>query len=257
MPMTVLEAENLTVTYQNSPVLTEITFFVEKGDYLGIVGPNGSGKTTLIRCGLGLVPAALGVIRLFGVSSDRFTQWSRVGYVPQVAEDTHMGFPATAGEVVATGLLSTKSFPRRYTKRDGAAVDRVMELLGIPDLRNKMISRLSGGQRQRVFLARALIAGPELLLLDEPSAALDPGTRERFYEILGELSRKEHKTIVIITHDTGTIGKYAQKMLYLDRKVVFFGTFKEFCGSESMTRYFGEHAQHVICHQHKGCAFVR
>lgn len=255
--MKVLEAENLTVTYQNAPVLTEITFSVEKGDYLGIVGPNGSGKTTLVRCGLGLVPAASGMIRLFGVPSARFTQWSRIGYVPQVAEDTHRGFPATAGEIVATGLLSTKPFPRRYTRSDGERVARVMDILGILDLREKMISRLSGGQRQRVFLARALISGPELLLLDEPSAALDPGTRERFYDILGELSQKENKTIVIVTHDVANIGNYAQKMLYLDRKMVFFGTFKDFCASESMTHYFGEHAQHLICHQHKGCAFAR
>ena len=255
--MKVLEAEDLWVRYQNLPVLTEISFGVEKGDYLGIVGPNGSGKTTLIRCSLGLVPPAAGTIRLFGEPVDRFAQWSKVGYVPQVAEGTHMGFPATAEEIVATGLLSTKSFPRRYTKSDGHAVDKVMELLDIENLKGKMISRLSGGQRQRVFLARALIAGPELLLLDEPSAALDPTTRERFYEILENLNRKENKTIIIITHDMGTIGRYAKKMLYLDRKVVFFGTFKEFCGSQSMTRYFGEHAQHMICHQHQGFTLDR
>lgn len=255
--MKVLESEDLYVTYQNSPVLTGISFSVEQGDYLGIVGPNGSGKTTLIRCGLGLVPPSSGSIRLFGVSTDRFQEWSRIGYVPQVAEGTHMGFPATAEEIVATGLLAVKSFPKRFTKGDSDAVRAVMRLLDIEDLRGKMISRLSGGQRQRVFLARALIAGPDLLLLDEPTAALDPTTRERFYETLADLNRREGKTIVLITHDTGTIGKYAAKMLYLDRKVVFFGTFQDFCRSEPMTQYFGEHAQHVICHQHKGCTLVR
>lgn len=255
--MNALEVTDLTVTHQDVEVLSRVSFQVAAGDYVGIVGPNGSGKTTLVRCALGFVPAASGTVRLFDVENHRFTDWSKIGYVPQVFDGVHRGFPATVKEIVASGLLSCKRFPKRFSRRDGERVDEVLALLGIQDLRNKMIERLSGGQRQRVFLARALAAGPELLFLDEPTVALDPSTRERFYETIGDLNQRGGRTIIIITHDSGTIGKYAAKLLYLDRSVVFFGSFEQFCRSDRMTDYFGEHAQHMMCHQHKGKCLVR
>lgn len=256
MSMKVLEVVDLSVLYQDVEVLSRVSFDVMAGDYLGIVGPNGSGKTTLVRCCLGLVEAVSGQIRLFGTERGQFSEWYRIGYVPQAFEGAHRGFPATVGEVVASGLLSRKRFPKRLGRPDGEKVDEVLEILGIQDLKKKMIERLSGGQRQRVFLARALASDPEVLFLDEPTVALDPSTRERFYETLDGFNHRDGKTIVIITHDSGTIGEYASKLLYLDRSVVFFGDFGQFCRSERMTDYFGEHAQHMICHQHKGSCIV-
>jgi zinc transport system ATP-binding protein len=249
--MKVLEAEDLSVKYQDAEVLTGVTFSTSSGDFLGIVGPNGSGKTTLVRCILNLVPAAAGSVRLFGTANDRFDEWSRIGYVPQVSDGRKRGFPATVGEIVATGLLSRKRFPRRLTRKDCQTVDETLELLAIQDLKGRMIDRLSGGQRQRVFLARALVGEPELLLLDEPTAALDPSMRDQFYETLIAFSRRGG-TVIIVTHDSGSIGRYAATLLYLDRRVIFFGSFQQFCRSERMTDYFGEHAQHLICHQHEG-----
>jgi len=113
-----------------------------------------------------------------------------------------------------------------------------------------MIGELSGGQQQRVFLARAIVHEPELLILDEPTAALDPETRERFFAMIQELNGKKGVTIILVTHDIGNIGKYASKLLYLDKKIIFYGSFNDFCLSDEMMGYFGAYSQHVICHRH-------
>ena len=111
-----------------------------------------------------------------------------------------------------------------------------------------MIGMLSGGQQQRALLARAMVSQPDVLILDEPTVALDPETRSRFYETIKGLN-SAGTTILLITHDSAVVGQYATKFLYLDRSVIFFGNFGEFCHSGDMAKYFGEQ-QHLICHQH-------
>jgi zinc transport system ATP-binding protein len=153
-------------------------------------------------------------------------------------------------EIVSLGLLSTKSYPRRITKSDDKVISSALELLGIHDIRNELIGELSGGQQQRALIARALVSEPELIILDEPTTALDPEVRERFFAILKDLNEKKLVTLIIITHDIGTIGKYASQLLYLDKKIIFYGGFDDFCASSEMANYFGEYSQHVICHRH-------
>src|SRR6185369_9546820 len=146
---------------------------------------------------------------------------------------------ASVAETVALGLLSLKRFPRRLTRHDRERVDAILETLGVFDLRGKLIGELSGGQQQRVLLARALVNEPELLILDEPTAALDPETRERFYQQIAEINRSRGVTVLLVTHDTGAIGLHETKMLYLDKLVIFYGSFEEFCCSEDMSTIFG------------------
>ena len=110
--------------------------------------------------------------------------------------------------------------------------------------------QLSGGQKQRVMIAMGLSCNPKMLIADEPTTALDPETRDRFYTLLQTLNKEEGTTVILVTHDTWSIGKYATRFLYLDKKVVFDGTFEEFCRSPEMTAFFGEHVQHQICHRH-------
>jgi zinc transport system ATP-binding protein len=130
------------------------------------------------------------------------------------------------------------------------AIDAALELLGIVPLKKRLIGGLSGGQQQRVLLARAMVNRPELLILDEPTTALDPETREQFYALLERINRSEGTTVLLVTHDTWSIGKYANRFLYVDKKIIFDGSFDDFCHSEEMTAFFGEHAQHLICHRH-------
>jgi zinc transport system ATP-binding protein len=245
-----LSVRDLTVLYQTSIVLERVRFDIASGEYVGIVGPNGSGKTTLIKAILGLVELAEGDVRLFGESLSGFSRWDRVGYLPQMTTLPLQRFPATVAEVVSMGLLARKTFPKRLSKADEEAVDRALSLVGVSSLRSRFIGRLSGGQRQRVFLARALVSEPELLVLDEPVTALDPDGREQFYQTVERLNRQLGTSVLLVSHDSATIGKYASKILYLDRKVVFFGAFGEFCGSEEVTRYLGGAFQHLVCRQH-------
>ena len=247
--MTPLEVEKLCVTYQGAEVLSQIDLKVDAGDYIGIVGPNGSGKTTLVRAVLGLVPLAAGRVVLFGKDQQEFKDWKKVGYLPQRITHLDQRFPANVDEVVAAGLIASRPYPKEMTSSDRDRVADTLNDLGIAELRTRMIGRLSGGQQQRVLLARALVHAPELLFLDEPTTALDPGTREMFYALLQKINKTQKTTILFVSHDPVTMGKYASKLLYLDKRVVFFGTFDDFCHSPDMTRYFGE-GQHLICHRH-------
>lgn len=225
-------------------VLRNISFRVHPGDYVGIVGPNGSGKSTLIKTILGLVDSSAGSVQLFGTQQGAFNDWSRVGYLPQRLRFFNPNFPGTVGEIVRLGLLAAKD------GKNVAAVDRALETMGIADLKNRLIGDLSGGQQQRVLLARAMVNSPELLILDEPTTALDPETREYFYSLLENINRNQGTTVLLVTHDTWSIGKYANRFIYVDKKIVFDGSFDDFCRSEEMTAFFGEHAQHLICHRH-------
>jgi len=236
--------------YNSTEILTNISFHLNVGDYLGIVGPNGSGKSTLIKLTLGLLQPSKGNIELFGNDMADFADWHKVGYLPQKLNSFNPHFPATVREIVALGLLSAKRFPRRITKNDENAINNALGLVDILDIKNKLIGELSGGQQQRALIARALVNEPELLILDEPTTALDPETREKFFGTLKDLNEQKKVTLIIITHDIGTIGKYASRLLYLDKQVVFCGGFDDFCESNEMSNYFGEYSQHVICHRH-------
>jgi zinc transport system ATP-binding protein len=246
----VVSIEDLSFRYNGVEVLSHVNFRMAPGDYVGLVGPNGSGKTTLIKIILGLVRPSRGNITLFGQSPQRLGEWRRVGYVAQKLSSSNPWFPATVREIVATGLLSKKRFPKRMSGDDTDAIQRVLGEMEVLDLAEKRLSELSGGQHQRVMVARALVSRPELLILDEPTTALDPESRERFFNLLQRLNREEEVSILLITHDLGTIGNYATKLLYLDKEVIFYGDFDEFCHSAEMTRYFGEFSQHLICHRH-------
>lgn len=250
MPVNILSVKDLHFHYNSVDVLNNISFTVHAGDYIGLVGPNGSGKTTLIRIILGLLKPDKGHLTLFGEDSRTFSGWGRIGYLPQKLSAMNPRFPATVAEVVAMGLLSRKGFPRYMNRSDSIAVDTALDLLDIMDLKKKPIGELSGGQQQRTLVARAIVNNPEFLILDEPTSALDPETRERFFNLLKNINSERRVTIIIVTHDIGTIGRYSSKLLYVDKRIIFYGNFKNFCESSEITQFFGEHAQHIICHRH-------
>ena len=200
--MTILEARGLCVSYDSTEVLSDVSLKLSAGDYLGIVGPNGCGKSTLIKALLGLIPVDRGEIALFGTQASDFRQWQRIGFLPQRLRTLATHFPATVFEVVALGLLGGKRFPKRLTAGDRQRVAEVCAQMGIDDLAGRLVSELSGGQQQRVLLARALVNEPELLILDEPTTALDPETRESFYALLRTINRERQTAVVMVTHDT-------------------------------------------------------
>ncbi len=246
-----IDIENLSVRYGATEALQNVSCKIEKGDFVGLVGPNGGGKTTLAKTILGLLPAHSGKISLFSQAIGVFGDFKKIGYLPQKHTGINPLFPASVEEVILLGMLSVKKWPKKINQDDWRKVDALLQSLGIADLKGKLIFELSGGQQQKVLLARALASNPELLILDEPSTALDPDSREQFFTQLKKLNSQKKTTIILITHDTGYVGKYANKLLYVDRKLVFFGKISDFCPSGEIATCFEKSDQHIIWHQHK------
>ncbi len=248
--MSVVDFKKVTYIASGKAVLDNISFTVSEGNFVGIVGQNGSGKTTLIKTLLGLFKQASGEVKLFGVDPVRFKDWRKVGYIPQKVITGDNRFPLTVSEAVGLGLLSGMKNPKTLNSAGRAKVLATLKALDITEIAEKLVGRLSGGQQQRVMLARALVNDPELLVLDEPTAALDVSAGEAFMKLIRDLNEKRKVTVLLVTHDIANIGKYADKMLYIDNKMVFYGTFGDFCISPDAALYFGKYAQHIICHRH-------
>ncbi len=238
--MNIISVDNLTFCYNGLEVISDISFSVGKGDYLGIAGPNGSGKSTLIKNILGILQPQKGRVNIFDQPLISFNQWNRIGYLPQRVNSLNQHFPGTVEEIVQLGMK----------KKNPVDLKRALKMMGIAHLAARLIGELSYGEQQRTMLARTLISQPDLLIFDEPTTALDPETREIFYSLTDEMNRTNGTTIILITHDTSVIGKYARNLLYLDKKIIFSGTFEDFCASPDMTGFFGPISQHMICHQH-------
>ncbi|MBI4496056.1 MAG: metal ABC transporter ATP-binding protein [Deltaproteobacteria bacterium] len=244
-----IQVENVSYRLRGLEVLQDVSLAISRGDFLALIGPNGSGKTTLIRIILGLLPQSSGRVFLMGETPEQFSQWERIGYVPQKATHLDPFFPAAVREVVGMGLLCRKRFPRLLSRRDEAAIDRALDQVGMRELKGRRIGELSSGQQQRVFIARAIVNGPDILFLDEPTAGVDADTQERFYDLLADLNRQRNLTIVLITHDFGIITRHANKVACLNQRLVFHGTHGEFCSSPVVQELLhGEH--HLVCHRH-------
>jgi len=243
-----LEMRRVGFGYNAHPVVEDITFTIGQGDYLWVIGPNGSGKTTLMKLALGILEPGQGEILLLGRPVEVFRRWERVAYVPQTVSRFDPFFPASAMEVAAMGLLSEKTFPRRLNARDKKRVERAFEQVGIAGIMKQRIGELSGGQVQRVYLARALVSKPDIIFLDEPTSAVEPGVREEFFRVIDELNR-QGTAVFLINHDITGMGIKNNKILFINRTQLFFGNGEEFCISPSMGEYFGS-SQHIICHQH-------
>lgn len=240
-----LEVRNLNVSFGRVKALDDVSFSVEENDYLAIVGPNGSGKSSLMKCILGLIESFDG----------SYVYWDDlkredIGYLPQRSPNQDKHFPATVYEIIQTGITN-KKIDRKAMHQ---AILDLSKNLGIEELLNQKIGTLSGGQSQRVFLARALIHKPKLLIMDEPTSALDPTFRDEFYQLIKQLHDEEGVAIVLISHDLNSVNQYAKNLLYLDQKVVYFGSVQNVCMSEALMHQIGPQATAALCqveyHEH-------
>lgn len=197
----VIELRGVTAAYDGRVALSDVDLTVTRGEVVALLGANGSGKSTLVRTLLGLVPLAAGSVQLFGTPLERFTDWPRIGYVPQrVSAAT--GVPATVREVVASGRLPLMRRLRPASAVDRAAVDRALEVVGLADRQGVSVSTLSGGQQQRVLIARALTCEPELLVLDEPTSGVDLVSQAALADALGVLV-EDGLTVLNVAHELG------------------------------------------------------
>lgn len=216
--MSQIEVKDLSLAYDGEKVLNGISFSVEKGDYLSVVGENGSGKSTLIKALLGIIKPVGGTVD-YNLSDSR-----QLGYLPQTTV-VQRDFPAAVGEVIISGFVSSKGI--FYTKEQKRQVSKIEEKLGISSLHAKCYRELSGGQQQRVLLARALCATGEVLLLDEPVTGLDVEATAEMYGIIESLN-KSGVTVIMVSHDLDAALKYSGKILHLSHNGYFFGSVTDY-----------------------------
>ena len=222
--MSLLEVKNLSLGYEGKTIVNNISFAVNGGNFLSIIGENGTGKTTLVKGLLGLIGRQSGSIDL----SDGVSQ-SHIGYLGQKNSITK-DFPASVYEIVMSGFLNSNPLGLFYTKNQRSEAKALMDRVGISKLKNRTFSELSGGQQQRVLLCRALCATTRLILLDEPVTGLDPIATSEFYSLLTELN-KEGVTVIMVSHDVTSAIKLSSHILYLGKNENFFGTTHEYLHS--------------------------
>ena len=226
--MALITCNNLTLGYNGREIIQNLSFQVDRGNYLCIVGENGSGKSTLMRTILGLQPPMSGQIQ----KGDGL-KGNQIGYLPQQTP-VQKDFPASVWEVVLSGCEGGCGWRPYYTK---AEKDRALEnirSMGLSNLINRCYRELSGGQQQRVLLARALCATDTLLFLDEPVSGLDPKVTEEMYALIEKLNREQGITVIMISHDIQAALRYATHILHIGR-AAFFGTREEYLRSGILT----------------------
>jgi zinc transport system ATP-binding protein len=240
----VLICKNLTLGYDGNRVISDLSFTVNSGEYLFIVGDNGSGKSTLMKTILKLKAPLSGEV----ITGDGQTV-NEIGYLPQQTV-VQKDFPASVKEVVRSGCLSRRGFRPFYSAKEKQSAKDNMVKLGISDIAGRCYRELSGGQQQRVLLARALCATDDtsikqkILLLDEPVSGLDPKASEDMYELIAKLN-KSGTTIIMISHDIQAAIKYASHILHIgDQSALFFGKTSDYLNSEVGYMYKMEVSQH-------------
>ena len=232
-----LEVRGLWTGYGLSPALKDITFQVDTGEVLGVIGPNGSGKTTLMKTILGLVRPWRGEVSVLGKPAH--SQRLLVGYMPQL-EEVDWDFPVTVGDVALMGRYARRGPFRRTTKVDREAASQALQQAGMYELRNNLIGELSGGQRRRALLARALANQPRLLLMDEPMAGLDATAQHSLLDLMDDL-RAQATTIVLSTHDLSCVSAYCRYAACLNQKLIAYGPPSQVLNEEVLSQTFGSH----------------
>ncbi|OGN62509.1 MAG: hypothetical protein A3F09_05500 [Chlamydiae bacterium RIFCSPHIGHO2_12_FULL_49_11] len=233
--MNSVEVENISVAYDDKPVVWNVSFSLPKGAILGIVGPNGAGKSSLIKALVGLVKPQSGSVRFSGKSFEQ--AYKSVAYVGQRAS-VDWNFPITAIEVVLMGAYVQKRWWFSPSVEQKMRSHALLDRLGILPYAHKEIRNLSGGQQQRLFIARALMQKAEVYIFDEPFVGIDSATEEVLVGIFAEL-RKEGKTIIIVHHDLASVQAYFDYLLLLNRRPIAFGPVQEVFTKEALMATYG------------------
>lgn len=245
-----LEIADLTVAYDNKPVLWDIDLEVPKGVLMAIVGPNGAGKTTLIKAIQGLISVAAGRVLIFGKKYRENRKL--VGYVPQRGS-VDWDFPTSVIDVVKMGSYGSLGWIKRPGVEEHKRAQEALEKVGMIDYENRQISKLSGGQQQRVFLARALIQDADIYLMDEPFQGVDATTEKAIVELLKDLSSKG-KTVVVVHHDLQTVGEYFDWVTLLNVRLIASGPVNEVFNTENINHTYGGDVNFLNGNNHKESA---
>lgn len=230
--MPLLTCEHICMNYDNQIAVQDVSFALEAGDYLCVVGENGTGKSTLMKGILGLLPLRSGSLQFDGLNS------REIGYLPQQTV-AQRDFPASVLEVVLSGTLARQNRRPFYSRRSRTLARENLQKLNIAHLAGCSYRDLSGGQQQRVLLARALCATDKLLVLDEPVTGLDPVVTADFYALIHQLNRQQGITVMMVSHDINSAVRYANKILHMDTTVRFFGNVADYLTTDAGKRMLG------------------
>jgi zinc transport system ATP-binding protein len=217
-----VEVRNGSVAIGGRPILRGIDLTVAPGEFVALLGANGSGKSTLVRAITGLLPMASGSVSLFGTAYADFSDWHRIGFVPQ-RSTASSGVPSTVWEVVASGRITRRRPFMPLTRDDRQAITDAIEVVGLADRASVGISQLSGGQQQRVLFARALAGRPDLLVLDEPTAGVDVAHQQALADALRVLKGRG-ATIVLVAHELGPMEPLIDRTVVMrDGRIAYSG----------------------------------
>lgn len=241
--MKVIDVQNLNYKVDSTVILKDISFSVKEGDFLGIIGPNGAGKTILFYCILGLIENYDGKIDVLGSDIRKNPSIrKKIGYVPQ-KRTINNEFPATVEEIVSMATSEKNSFNK---------VQSVLKLVDLFDQRHKRFNQLSGGQQQRLLIAKAIVNDPILLILDEPTNAVDQEQQNKFFNLIDRLNKNNHVTIIWSSHDLDAIAAHSNKIGCMNKQLFFHGTLKDFSENKSLLDTFDEFSMYFHMHSHEG-----
>lgn len=245
----VVSMRDVSLVRDDVAVLESIDLVVKRGEALGIIGPNGGGKTSLLRVMLGLERPTSGEVRLFGQPVASFHEWHRVAYVAQNATHFDPFFPASVAEVVLLGRVSQRGLFRWFGDDDRAAAAWAIEVCGLQGYEDRRVGELSGGEKQRVFMAKALAAKPELLVLDEPTTGVDRESQRRFYALIQQMNVEHGITIVLVSHDLGVVSAHLSRVVCVNRTLFFDGDPSTVDIDEILARLYGGEPR-AVAHAH-------
>lgn len=234
-PCPPVEVHDLTVAYDQKPVLWDIDFELPEGKMTAIVGPNGAGKSTLIKAAMGLITSSSGYTLIYGKPLDK--QRRNVAYVPQ-RESVDWNFPINVMDVVLMGRYPHLRLFQRPSQADRELADEALNQVGMHQYAKRQISQLSGGQQQRVFLARALVQDAGIYLLDEPFAGVDVATEKVIFKKLQDL-RSQSKTVVVIHHDLQSVRDNFDWVMMLNLRMIAFGPVDSTFTDDNLQKTYG------------------
>ncbi|MBU1033216.1 MAG: metal ABC transporter ATP-binding protein [Bacteroidota bacterium] len=235
---TAIEIKNLTVAYDKEKILDNLSFNIGAETITALIGPNGAGKTTLIRAILGLIPIQKGSIKFF--NRDALQKCNHLkghhidcfhpGYVPQ-RYSFDKTFPITVREFLGLALLSGQ---------DASKIDKTLKEVGMLKNKDRLLGQLSGGQVQRVLIAKALVAEPKILFLDEAAFGIDIAGEKTFYELIKHLNKKQGITCILVSHEIDVVFKYADQVICLNKKMICQGVPKKLLTPKTLTEIYGK-----------------
>jgi manganese/zinc/iron transport system ATP- binding protein len=256
-PLPALRVFQLSVNYDRTPALWDVSLEISPGKLVGIIGPNGSGKTTFLKAALNLVKPLSGKIEFFGMPLSKVR--GRIAYVPQ-RETVDWDFPITVRDLVLMGCYGKLGLFRWAGNKERSAAEQCLESVGMASFADRQISQLSGGQQQRVFIARALLQDADVYFLDEPFAGIDGATETVIVSLLRQLIA-QGKTIFVVHHDLDAVKEYFDTLIMLNMRLVACGAVDEVFHPGNLNATFGKNytlldeAFKLAEQKHKGLKF--